>query len=148
MIVRSQLRDPGDSRSHDVSPVVSDHFATVFVDEYGSFGPGAYKAHVACEHIQQLGQFVEVQCANRPAGAKHPRVVYIGECRPVLLGVTSHGAQLQDCEELAVATDALLPVDQRTAVFQIHGQSRDHKNWEGNDQEDWRECKVEESKRD
>ena len=148
MVVPSQLRDPGDSRSHGVPPIVAGHFSPEYVDKYGPFGPGAYKTHVAREHVQKLGQFVDMQCTYRPAATQHAPVIDFSQYRPVLLGITSHSAQLQEQKELAIAPDALLPVDERTPVLQTNRQSRDYKNWESNEEQDRRECQIKKAKRE
>ena len=87
----------------------------------------ADQAHVAAQHVEQLGQLVDGVAAQPPARLGDPRVVLhleqaglvaglgvqLGE---PLLGVDDHGAELEAAELLAVAADPGLPEEDRAAV--------------------------------
>src|SRR3972149_5409244 len=71
-------------------------------DELGAFGPGPDQAHVATEHVPELGQLVDARGAQEPAHAGHA-VVLVGAPDGPGLGLRplAHGAQFPDPEQPA-----------------------------------------------
>ena len=85
------------------------------------FGARADQAHAAAQHIDELRQLVELAAAQDGAGAGDARV---GADRDGAawqrLRIRTHGAELVDAKEPAVAADALLPKQRRPWRIQAH----------------------------
>lgn len=94
------------------------HFLLILGSDLRAFRTGADKAHVAPEHVDQLGQLIQAEHADDPADLGDAVVVVAGG-KPgyaVLFRVRPHGAEFHDLEFLSVLGQAGLPVDGRTAV--------------------------------
>ena len=114
---------------------------------------GADQAHLAAQHVPQLGQLVEAGGVHEPPEAGEARIVAHLEQRPgafVLghdfgqagLGVDHHGAQLEHGEGLAVEPDSGLAEDGRAAVAP-HEECKGTDDGGRQDQGDGTEAQVE-----
>jgi len=110
------LPQPGDARCDPETAVV---MGVVAFHLPGQRRPGSDHAHVAPEHVDELGELVQAPGAQEGAHPGHPGVVpHLEEvalgfrlalelCQP-LLGVVHHGAELEHLEVGAVASHPLL----------------------------------------
>ena len=79
---------------------------------------GTDQAHLPPQHVEELGQLVQMGGAEQPPQASHPLVVDRRPHRPAALGVHLHGAELPHAEGPAAKADPLLAVEQRAAVLE------------------------------
>ena len=97
---------------------------------------GAHQRHIAPQHIEELGQFVDAGTADEAPHAGDAGIVLHLEHQAVHLvpghqvlfarfGVGVHAAQLVDIEVPAVQAHALLAEDQRAGAFQLEGDRHD-----------------------
>lgn len=86
-------------------------------DDFGQFGPGADEAHIAANHVPELGQLVDASAAEELTWPGDPWIVWnLVAPAPVLVsepdklrgGRRGHGPQLQQRETAATATNSLL----------------------------------------
>ncbi len=88
----------------------------VALDLVGERRARADEAHLAAQHVPQLGQLVDRGLAQQVADARDARVALVDRvARALGVGVDDHRAQLQHLERLAVAADALLAEEDRPA---------------------------------
>ena len=100
-------------------------------------GAGAHHAHVALQHVQELGHLVEARLAHEGAHAGHAGVVSAVVGGAVLHdqvgGVHAHGAQLVHLEVAAAKPHARGVVEDRALVLEVDErcQHRDDQQHEG-----------------
>jgi hypothetical protein len=99
---------------------------------------GGHQAHVAHQHVEELGQLVEPVGAQHAPHARDARVGAHGELQPETLGVDRHGAKLVDAKDLAVSTHAHLAeedgpvrVEADTCGHHQHRQAEDQQACKG-----------------
>src|SRR6478735_6669984 len=138
------LPQPGHARPDAEAPrhgaVVERHLA-------GDLRSGADQAHVAAEHVEELGQLVDRVAAHPRAGTGDARVVLhleeqralaqLGlQVRDELVGVHDHRPVLQAGELLAVPSDPGLPEEDGAAVVEPDARGGEHEDRrEAEDQE-------------
>ena len=104
----------------------------VLLDLAGQRRARAHHAHVALEHIEELGQLVEGILAQKAAERGDARVVgdfeqhavalvHVHHVGAALLGVADHGAELDAAEDAALLADALGGVEDRARRIQLDG---------------------------
>ncbi|MSS73735.1 MAG: glycosyltransferase family 1 protein [Candidatus Latescibacteria bacterium] len=104
------LRPAGDAGPHPVASGVSGDLPLELLDECRTFGPGADQAHVAHEDVVELGEFVEAGAPEPASDAGHAGVVPPGPDGAVCLRILNHGAEFDQKEGPAPASDTNLPV--------------------------------------
>lgn len=93
---------------------------------------GTDKAHVAKEHIEELGEFIQRGLADEVSDLRNTWIVLEFEDEAVLdtaffgelgfdrIGVRAHGTELVHGERSAVNADSRLRVEHRTAILLVH----------------------------
>lgn len=81
------------------------------IDVMPHFGPWPHEAHLAAEHVDQLGELVEFELADEVAGARDARVVPANCDQTAFVGTDTHGAELEDAEIPIVSAYAHLAVE-------------------------------------
>src|SRR5690242_19326127 len=132
----SDLRPAGDARLDAVAHRIEWNLLGEHRDEFRPFRPRADRAHFTAKHVDQLRQLVDPRPPYEPADPGDPRIV---DGRPrgfaVLFRVHRHAAEFEQREDLAAATDALLPIDDGTRALQSDKQRGEHDHRQrGNDQ--------------
>ena len=96
------------------------------VDEERALRARPDKAHVATQHVEKLGQFVDAQATNDVADACDAVVVGAGPARlAVLFSIGVHAAELGNAEGAAVLAHPLLAVEHRARAFEFDEQCCD-----------------------
>ena len=78
----------------------------------GNLGTRSDEAHGTAQHVDQLGQLVELGSPEEPAHTCDPRIHRRRHREPCL--ANTHGAKLVDAEVATVQTDARLPEEDGT----------------------------------
>ena len=103
-----------------------------------AFGSRSDQAHLAFQHVPELGKFVEVPTSHEPADVQQTFVAVRGALDEVIgvLGVDPHAAQFTDPERNVMSADPFLPEEHRTLGFPSDqpGQAGDDRG--GNQQPD------------
>src|SRR3546814_10972876 len=77
-------------------------------------------AHVATQHVPELRQLIQPGLADEAPDPGDPVVVFSSPTgHAIALGVGPHATELDDPEELAVFTDAILAVQDRRATARL-----------------------------
>jgi hypothetical protein len=95
------------------------------VDEVLALRAWAHQAHLALQHVPELGQLVHARAAQEPADPCDARVGGAAELRALRLCIGQHAAELDDAERPAAQADALLTEEDGTGGGEAH-QQRDH----------------------
>src|SRR5208337_677727 len=83
----------------------------------------AHEAHITPEDTPELRELVHRGGPQDSSHLRYPGVVCSGGyCAPLLVGVRDHGAELQARKDPPVFAHALLPIKDRAAVVELHGQ--------------------------
>lgn len=117
---------------HHVTFIVSFNDGPEVFVEFDRVRPGAYHRHLAEEHVEELGHFVQVCFPENPTDAGNA-VVVTGSLFEVVPVVDVHAPEFEAPEVLIVAARTLLPEEDRP--------SRINLNQEGNDGEQPRKHK-------
>src|SRR6185312_2576606 len=103
------LRPAGDAGFDPVPEVIIGHFPAQLLDEIGALGPGADKAHIPFQHIDDLGNLVDPGGADEAAHPGDAIVPGGGPARhAILLGIGAHAAEFPHTEDAAVEAHPLL----------------------------------------
>lgn len=97
------------------------------IDVMAHFGPRSHEAHLAAEHVDQLGKLVEFELADEVAGARNARVVAADGDEASFVGSDTHGAELEDAEIPVVASYAHLAVEDGAGGVELdpHGEDQE-----------------------
>ena len=116
------------------------------VDDLGrDLRPGADDGHVAPEHVEQLGEFVEAALPDEPPHAGDPRIiadleggagglVHVGQLLLADLCVHDHGAELEAIEIASVLPHPALAEKQRAGRVELDQQAEERKERQDEDQ--------------
>ena len=115
------LSPASDSRLHEVPELVVRDFFHVLILKVLPDRTGTHDAHLAPEHIEELGQLVHPGAAENAANSGDPGISLFGPPGAVLFGVCNHGAELKAGVLPAVAAHALLDVEDRTGRVEFDG---------------------------
>src|SRR6185295_2237677 len=97
------LGPAGDARLHLVAKHVSRHATPELFDEARPLRSGADQAHLAAQHVEELGQLVEAPAPEEPAQPGATRIVRRGPYRAGLrLGIDAHRPEFQHAKAPAV----------------------------------------------
>lgn len=108
----------GDARPHLVFDHVQGHGLAELLHEIWDLGPRADQAHIAPDHVPQLGQLVQAELAQEGADPGTP--VVVGRGPGGILGVVHpHAAEFQHREDLLVQAHALLLEQHRARTGQL-----------------------------
>src|SRR5712691_13083573 len=103
------LRPPGDAALHAVAEHVLRNPLLELLYEGRPLRPRPHQAHVPEDHVDELGQLVEVEPAQPDPDGRAARVLGARPYRArVLLRLVHHGAELEDLERLPIQRHALL----------------------------------------
>src|SRR5215470_9210543 len=95
------LGPTGDPRLHLVAEHVAGHGLAEPLDEDRPLRTRPHHAHLAAQHVDELGQLVEAEAPEEGAEPSAARVAGVGPHRArAPLGVGLHGAELQHVEGL------------------------------------------------
>src|ERR1700689_154867 len=75
--------------------------------------PRPNEAHVATQHIDELGQLIQLVLAQETAESGHSWVATLGQRGPVFLSVKCHGPELEHGEQDPMTSHALMAEDHR-----------------------------------
>ena len=115
----------------------------VFGDFGGDNGTGSHQAHLADEHVEQLGQFVQAGFPQHLPHPGHPGIVLqfefgfpflpgFGICRQIFfqffVRVHAHGAEFQTGEQFPVLADPLVGEDHRAPGIQFDQDSQEQED--------------------
>ena len=123
---------------------VQRHAALEVIHVLGKLGPGSHKAHVAPEHVEQLGQLVDGVAAHEGAEGRAARVAGDGPAVR-LMHVHAHRAELVHVEQLAVASHALLLEKDRAGGGELGADDRHEHDGRGQHDEHGRPHHVHEA---
>jgi hypothetical protein len=76
----------------------------------------AYKAHLALQDIDELGEFVEFVLPQETTDARDSRVIIRGGRATDLFRIQDHGAKLVDPKQSPPSSDAQTAVENRPSV--------------------------------
>src|SRR6266849_525374 len=114
------LGPAGDSRLHREPLHVVRDLPLEFVDELRPLGTRPDEAHVAEQHIEELGELVESYPTEESPHVGHARVAWLGPYRSRgPLRVVAHGAKLVEDEDAAIQTGAGLAVQDRPGGLEL-----------------------------
>src|SRR5882672_4203691 len=117
------LGPAGDAELHGEPLHVEENLLLEILDELRTLGARSDEAHVAHQHIEELGQLVETSPAEERPHLRHPRVALGGPHRPRLpFGVLTHGAKFVQDEDTAVLTGSRLAVEDAARRLELDGQ--------------------------
>ncbi len=125
-VVEGGVRE--ESRTYFVEVDVGRVYCHNLVNEILAFGTRTYETHVAAQHVDELGELVEVVGTDESAYAGKARLLACGEFGADNVARTGfcHGAELVDGEGAAVAADALLAEeDGALRFFELDAQCND-----------------------
>ena len=102
-------------------------FFIILLGDLRALGPRADDAHVALEDVDELGQLIQTAFSDNAADGRDARVILAGgeACDAVLLGVDTHGTELDDLEYLSVYRESLLLIEHGAAVIDLDGDGGD-----------------------
>ena len=93
---------------------IARHQVRKLCHELGPLWPRADQAHLAEQHVDQLGELVQAEAPNDLAQTRAPRVIWHRPYRPRGgLGVGPHRAELEHVKRTPVQADPLLDVQDR-----------------------------------
>lgn len=101
-------------------------FLSPIVHVVPHFGTRPDKTHVAFQHVDKLGQFVEFQLADYVAAAGDTRVAAADGYKAAFVAAHTHGAEFEDAEIAVVAAYTHLSVKHRPAAVELYP-NRHHK---------------------
>jgi hypothetical protein len=92
------------------------------LDEMGHLRARTDNAHVPPQHIEELGEFVEVELAQDRSNVGAARIVGSGPSPFRLAWPKSlHRSEFEHSENTSVETDAILPEQDGAWTFQLNG---------------------------
>jgi hypothetical protein len=91
------------------------------------FGPRSDQAHVSLEHVEKLGQLVELPSSECGTGSRDAAVARRRD--NATLASDAHRSKFPDAERLAVFANAYLAEEDRRTIVQNHHQSDTGKDW-------------------
>src|SRR2546430_7379388 len=114
---RGEIRD---SRPHgqELTVLLGEH---VHVARY--LRPRSDEAHLAPQHVDELGQLIDLPAAQHAAHARDAWIAGAGDERTRAPG-GPHGTKLEDLERLAASPDADLPKEDRSRPAAFDGDCR------------------------
>ena len=116
----SHLCPSGHAGLDAVAQGVERDFLRQLIDKERALRPRPDQAHVAAQHIQQLGQFVNAQAPNDLPYACHAVIVCARPTRfAVFFGISPHAAELGNAESSAVLPHTLLTVEHWARTFDL-----------------------------
>ncbi len=89
-------------------------------------GPGPDEAHLASEHVPQLGQLVEAERPEEPA--QSGEALLVGQELAVGVALVRHRAELDHLEGLGVAAEPSLAEQHRAAHLEAHEDGHHHQD--------------------
>lgn len=93
------------------------YFLLKLFHEKRSFWSGADDAHIACENVPNLWQFVEASSAHEAAEFGDAGIVFASEDRTgIFFSVDAHGAEFVDFEGFFFQAGANLTVENRAGI--------------------------------
>ena len=115
------LGPAGDATRDPVPVVVAWHLLGETLCEVGSLGTRTDQRHLPPQHVEKLGQLVQVRAPQEPTDPRHPRIV--GD-RPgrVRVVVDPHRPKLQQLERTFVLADPGLAEEHRAGARAPHRQ--------------------------
>src|SRR5579859_4477624 len=123
------LGPAGDPGFDPVAVLVAGYLAHEALDELGPLRPRPDQAHVAAEHVQQLGELVQGGVAQEAPDRGAPVLAFDAAGRRARGGHEraprrggAHGAELEDVEHVAVTAHPPLAEQDGTGRGQSHGQ--------------------------
>ncbi len=125
--VSSPTVDLGPSRDsgfEHVAGVITIKLGQEPLDKEGTLGTRANDAHIASEHIQKLGEFIEIRGAQERADCSATRILLAGPTRVSLFAAAyMHGPEFVHAEDSSVQAHAVLSKEDWAAAGQLNGQS-------------------------
>ena len=84
--------------------------------------PWSDQAHLTPQHIDQLGQLIDLRSAQPPANPGYPLISRVGDMWPWVSGRDGHGTQLVDKEGSAIAPGSQSSIESRARRVELdHG---------------------------
>lgn len=105
--VAVHLRPPRDAGAHLMTQHVKGNLLAIHERLLVDHGARPYDAHVASEHVEELGQLVDAELANEATEPRLSLVLVLREGRHGTVG-HAHAAKLEHLELLAVSTGTRL----------------------------------------
>src|SRR5262245_34853788 len=106
------LRPTCDPRPQGMPQVVERDLLLQLLHEVGPLRPWTNERHVSAEHVDQLGQLVEPQLAQKSADSSYPGITLRCPHWPARgFGICPHGTELENFEFLAILAHAHLPIE-------------------------------------
>jgi len=118
----------GQTRPDKMANVVAGMFLPEVAREFGTFGSGSDKTHVAAQNVPELRKFVEAEPAKIMAHAGAARVV---RDRPdsaeMALRIRIHATEFNDRKTVTIQADASLAIKYGSTIGQAHdGRNQRH----------------------
>jgi hypothetical protein len=115
---------PGNATSDAVTRVVRRVFLFKFAGKFRAFGPRSYKAHVAAQHIPELGQLVESGPTEKPADSSATRIMGYGPDRTELrFRALAHRSEFNNPEVASAEAHSNLTIKHGTTIIQFDDSS-------------------------
>ena len=121
----AHLGPAGDAGLDQLAAVIERDLPLELGDQVRNLWARPDQRHLPAQHVPKLRQLVDVRAAEDATDAGDAIVVDSRPSGAVALGVHPHRAQLGDAELAAATADADLAEEDRAAVAELHGQSRD-----------------------
>ena len=101
------------------------------------------EAHVAGDHIEELGELIEARTPQEAAQSGDP--LSIREAGPIAFSLFDHGSKLQNGEQLSVQARPLLAEQDRAAHRDSDGDSNKREDRQEHDEQNPGDDKIEQS---
>src|ERR1700719_5407342 len=110
------LRPPGDARLDQMPKMIKRNLFFVPLRALYPLGTRTDQAHLACQYIPKLRQFIETQLSQPAAKPRHTRVIWPRVEIIVLIEAHLHRPELVGGERVPLAANTNLPENRRSSV--------------------------------
>ena len=86
-------------------------------------GTRPHEAHIAHQHVPELGQFIQLGLAQKAADPGDARILVFGQRHAHVVGIDDHGPEFPDAERLPELADPGLPVEDGTPASELDQQA-------------------------